>query len=73
MRILRIMRKTRLWRYERRSSFLVSWREIPSSGDTIVLDWGRDEVAESREFVSVDNRAGRVAAAAILSIKRKVW
>ena len=60
MRSLRIMRKTRLCRKERSSSFLVSRREMPSAGGARFVEDGSEEAAEVRDSMRVVRRAGRI-------------
>lgn len=58
LRILRIIKKTRLCRYESRSSFLVSRREMPSSGRAMSVEVGRESRADERDSVSVASSSG---------------
>lgn len=64
LRSLRMMRKTRFWRYERRSSFLVSKRDIPSGGGWRVVVSGREFKAECSDSVKVDINSPGVPIAA---------
>lgn len=68
LRSSRMMRKTRFWRYERRISFFVSRREIPFGGGVRDSGSGNDKNADVSESVSVERRAGKVAAVAIMGL-----
>ena len=71
-RSLRVTRKTRFWRYERKRSFLVSRRDIPFGGGWRVAISGRDVKADLSESVNVDSSSpGRAMAVGVVRRRRR--
>ena len=54
-----MMRKTRFWRYDSRSSFLTLKSEMPFSGQTSDVSSGNVVTAASNDSLRLDRRAGR--------------